>query len=51
MAQNGSERLVAYASRTFSKNYSQIEKEAMAIVYRVKKIHHYLYGPSPPPVF
>ena len=44
---NGSERPVAFASRTLScseKNYSQIEKEALACVFGVKKIHQYLYG-------
>ena len=36
--EDGSERPVAYASRTFNsaeKNYSQIEKEVMATVYEV----------------
>ena len=44
---NGSERPVAYASRTLSvseKNYSQLEKEALSLIFGLRKFHQYLYG-------
>ena len=44
---NGEERPITFASRSLSKsekNYSQIDKEALALVYGVQKFHTYLYG-------
>ena len=44
---DGSERPIAYVSRTLSaaeKNYGQIEKEALSLVFGVRKSHQYLYG-------
>ncbi|XP_052737827.1 uncharacterized protein K02A2.6-like [Bicyclus anynana] len=44
---NGEERPICFASRTLNKAeraYSQLDKEALAIVSGVSKNHHYLYG-------
>ena len=41
------ERPVAFASKTLNvaeKNYVQIELEALALIFGVRKFHHYLYG-------
>ena len=44
---DGSERPVAFTSRTLStseKNYAQVEKEALPLIFGVRKFHQYLYG-------
>lgn len=44
---DGTDRMIACASRSLDpaeKNYSQIEKEGLAIVWAVKKFHRYVFG-------
>lgn len=46
---DGSEHPICFASRTLTpaeKNYSQLDKEGLAIVWGIKKYHQYLYGRS-----
>ena len=45
--EDGSERPVACASSTLSaaeRNYCHLDKEALAVVFAVKKFHQFLYG-------
>ena len=45
--EDNTEQPIAFASRSLSaaeKNYSQLDKEALAIVFGVKKFHQYVYG-------
>lgn len=45
--ESGEEKPIAFASRTLSeaeKKYSQLDKEATAIIFGVKKFYEYVYG-------
>ena len=45
--EDNSERPIAYASRTLSpaeQKYAQLDKEALSIVFGVKRFNKYLYG-------
>uniref|UniRef100_A0A5S6QAX4 RNA-directed DNA polymerase n=1 Tax=Trichuris muris TaxID=70415 RepID=A0A5S6QAX4_TRIMR len=45
--QNGKEVTIAFASRTLTRserNYAQIDREALALIWGVRKFHHFLYG-------
>ena len=42
-----SEKPIAFASHTLIPaecNYSQLEKEVLAVIFAVKRFHQYLYG-------
>ena len=43
---DGTEQPIVYASRSLSvaeKNYSQLDREGLSLIFGVKKCHQYLY--------
>ena len=47
LMEDGTEHPIAFASRTLlpnEKNYSQVEKEALSLIFGIRKFHTYLYG-------
>ncbi len=47
VSESGEKRPVYFVSRSLTsaeKNYSQIDREALAIVFAVKRLHQFLYG-------
>ena len=45
--EDGTEKPIAFASRTLNEveqRYSQLDKEALAITFGVKRFHQYIYG-------
>lgn len=45
--EDGSTKPMAHASRSLlpaERNYSQIEKESLAIIYAIKKFHRFIHG-------
>ncbi|CAG9110788.1 unnamed protein product [Plutella xylostella] len=51
LCKDGVERPLAFGSRSLSsneRNYSQIQKEATAIIFGIKRFHQYLYGRQEP---
>ena len=46
---SGEEKPIVYGSRTLSKtkkNYAQVEKEALAVIFGIKKFHQYVIRPK-----